>query len=205
MIPDNEESTIQVEGDFLYPDNIVPRELYEDYELAGIAVQDPSEGLQYQVWKAAWDPSTLEIVLTSEKTLARHVLFTGVEVKELSVSFDQNMRWVLAVRYKDGSFLLHWYDSAVESYVATPLGGIATFKLSHDDKRPEAALLGWSDVILTYIDNNKLYVRNQRDRYGIAHLINADMPSAVIITNFGMTAQNRMQWKMRPRLPREIL
>lgn len=203
MLPDNKESLRPIAGDFLHPDNIIPLELTEDYELGGIAIQNPSQGLQYQVWKCAWNADTHRVTLYPELVGDPVDILEMVDIRELSFSFDQNMRWVLAVLHTNGEFFLHWYDTQVEDYVATRIDGIGTFKVSHDDKRQLHLRQGESDVILTYIQLNKLYVRNQRDRYGIAHLINPDIPANVYISNFGMSTRGRMQWRMRPRRPRE--
>lgn len=203
MIPDNAQSLRPVPGAFLYPDNLIPLTLTEDYELGGIAIQNPSQGLQYQVWTCSWDPITFDVTLSASLTGARVVILNEPNVRELSFSFDQNMRWVLGVTHTTGEFILYWYDAAAENYVQTRIDGIGTFKLSHDDKRAIPLELGMSDVILTYIQLNKLYVRNQRDRYQIAHLINPDIPANVVISQFGMSDRDRMQWRMRPRKPRE--
>lgn len=203
MIPDNRESSVPVPGAFLYPDNIIPDSLTEDYEYGGIAIQDPSKGLDFQVWKCHWDEGTGDVILSPQDVGNPVTILNQVEVRELSFSFDQNMRWALAVLHTDGQFFLHWYDTAIEQYVATRIDGVGTFKVAHDDKRLNQGQLGNTDVILTYIQLNKLYVRNQRDRYEIAHLINPDIPANVYISNFGMSTRNRMQWRMRPRRPRE--
>lgn len=205
MIPDNEESTIPVPGAFLYPNNLVPPHLTEDYELGGIAIQDPSQGLQYQRWTCKWDEQTNNVTLTGDSTGVVTTILTNVQIRELSFSFDQNMRWVLGATHVDGRFILYWYDSQAEGYVESRFDGVSTFKLTHDDQRITPVNQGRSDVIFTYIQLNKLYVRNQRDRYQIAHLINPDIPANVYISNFGMSDRNRVQWRMRPRKPREQL
>lgn len=203
MIPDNEESTTVVSGDFLYPDNIIPLTLQEDYEMGGIAIQDPSQGLEVQVWRCKWEESTRTVTLYPEKFGDPVDILTDVDIRELSFSFDQNMRWVLAVLHTDGKFFLHWYDTAQEKYVETRIDGVSTFKLANDTKSEDSIRYGLSDVILTYIQLNKLYVRNQRDRYLIQHLINPDIPANVFISNFGMSTRNRMQWRMKARIKRE--
>lgn len=203
MLPDNSASLYPVPGTFLYPDNLIPEKLYEDYELGGIAIQDSSEGLRYQLWTCKWISEERKVKLFAERTGAVVEIISDVEVRELSFSFDQNMRWVLALLNNLGQFLFYWYDTVTESYVITPISGVGAFKVAHDDKNPVAIRQGFSDVILTYTQLNNLYVRNQRDRYATPHLINNQVPANVYISNFGMTNRNRMQWRMRARLPKE--
>lgn len=211
MLPTNQLSTRTLESAFLYPDNIVRKKLTEDYEMGGIAIQDPSKGLQYQAWYCHWREEDNAVCIRPLDLDESHdtVLFNEPDVVELAFSFDQNMRWVCATLLIDGLLKFRWYDSAVADYVVTTISGVSAFHCSHDAKNDLLIQLGYSDVLLTYVKagglSNNLYVRNQRDRFTVEHLLFTGIPSGVILTNFGMSVKNRMQWRFRPRRPKEKL
>lgn len=205
MLPDNELSTRTFAGSFKYPDGIVLNKLTEDYEMGGVALQDPSQGLQFQPWFAYWDAADNTVYTKPGIIGAPIALFTEAEVFELGFTFDQNMRWVGATFTNDGTFRLRWYDTSVGNYVITTLTGLTSFRVSHDDKRMIPVQIGITDVLLTYIKDNNLYVRNQRERFTVEHLLASDLPDNLRITNFGMNEILRMQWRMRYRRPGELL
>ncbi len=205
MLPDNVLSSKVLQAKYIYPDGILFNRPYQDYELGGIALQDTSRGLMYQTWLGEWDKNTGQFFLYPNLVSAPINVFNQADVFELSFAFDQNMRWVAGTLATDGVFRLRWYDSAVGGYVISTYPGITAFKLSMDDKRDFVVQSGKSDVLLTYIQDNKLYVRVQRERFLIPHLLQADLPNNLIITNFGMHERLRMQWRLRYRRPGELL
>lgn len=205
MLPDNSLSQKVIAGKYLYPDGVISRNLTEDYEMGGIALQDTSRGLQYQTWFGHWDKTTEVVTLTPSDTAVPIPIFTESDVFEFSFSFDQNMRWVAGTFINDGTFHLQWYDPVAAAYVTTPFTGFTAFKLALDDKREIQINRGASDVLLSYIRNNNLYVRVQRERYQIEHLLQSDLPQGLRITNFGMTEISRMKWRLQQRRPGEKL
>lgn len=205
MIPDNVLSTKAIQARFLYPDGIIFNTILEDYEKGGIALQDASKGINYQPWFGWWVPEDETAWLYPNLVNTPVAIFTESNVFEFSFTFDQNMRWVAGVFLNDGTFKLRWYDSMVESYVITEMLGVTAFKLCHDDKRDLSVQGGQSDVLFTYIRNNKLYIRTQRERFAIEHLLQENLPNNLLITNFGMHERLRVQWRMRYRNPGELL
>lgn len=204
MIPDNVLSTKPVRASLLYPDRFQLASLTEDYEMGGIAIQDPSEGLQYQPWFGYWREDNA-VCLKPGIDGEDIVLFYEPDLFEMSFTFDQNMRWACATQRTDGSFRWRWYDSAVEDYVITEVPeGVTAFHCTHDDKREILVQTGRSDVLVSYIKDRNLYVRNQRDRYIIEHLLAETLPENLRITNFGMTERYRVQWRIRYRRPWEV-
>lgn len=205
MIPDNELSLKTVAGRFQYPDGIVLGKLTEDYEMGGVALQDPYQGLQVQPWYCYWDDTDNTVYVKPGIVGDPIPLFQETDVFELAFTFDQNMRWVVATFTLDGTFRMRWFDSSVGQYVVTTLMGLTSFRLCNDDKRYIPTQIGVSDVLLTYIENDNLYVRNQRDRFSVPHLLQPDLPKNLRITNFGMNERWRVQWRMRYRRPGELL
>jgi len=158
----------------------------QDYEDGGVALQDPSLGLLYQIWSATLlNPGTAgSVVMASAPSVPEFVLYQAPNITEISMSFDQNMLPVLAF-VQDGTAKLRWYDSTVESQVVTPIGAdVFTPKVSLDDKRKIASAN--NDVILAYIKNRNLYYRQQRDRYGVEYLLATDVANGLIKIGFGV-------------------
>ena len=203
MIPDNELSTTPVFSQFLYPDNAITS-LLEDFELGGIAIQDPSQGLNYQAWRGYWDPEDSTIYLQPLTVGGKIALFTVPLVKEFSFTFDQNMRWCVAVQLTSGTVNLYWYDTNAAAYVTTSYEGLRAFKLALDDKRRVSTYLDKSDILFTYIKGDSLYVRNQRERYTVEHFLKDEMPDNLRIASFGLNRGLRMQWRFMIRVFEEV-
>lgn len=205
MLPLNSLSSKTIQSRFLYPSGIIVGKITEDFELGGIALQDPSKGLMYQPWYGYWNEDDSTAYLIPNFVSVPIPIFTETNVFEFSFAFDQNMRWAAFVLLKDGTGKFRWYDSQAGAYVTTIYTGVTGFKLSLDDKRAIQITLGLSDLLLTYIKDNKLYVRSQRDRFGVEYLLQSDLPNNLLITNFGMNERLRMQWRIRYRRPGELL
>lgn len=192
MIPGAVLSTEPVLGEILYPDNIPRRRAWYDWELGGIAIQDPSQGLRYQVWECFADNT--DVYLKPENGAAFSI-FEAAAVTELSFTFDQNMRW-LCVYIEGGTCFFRWYDSLAGAYVVTDMGrSIVSPMMTHDDKRPTQ--IAASDAILTYIRGGALYFRAQRERFQIEHLLKTGLMEGVRIANFGMSNKLRLQWDIQ--------
>lgn len=165
-----------------------------DYEDGGIAIQDPSEGLLYQQWRARlFDPgeSSSRVMLSAPNT-PEFTLLGLPGLTEISVSFDQNMRPVLAF-VQSGVAKLRWYDSVAGDQVITEIGAdVITPRVSLDDKR-FLATNGYqtSDVILAYVRGGNLYTRIQRERYETEHLMAEGVKPLIKI---GMSRALRLQF-----------
>lgn len=205
MIPDNSLSSRTIRSRYLVPDNRIAATLVEDYERGGLAIQDTSKGFDYQNWYGLWDKNDNNIYLTPDDTKEPVYLFTQLNVFEFSFAFDQNMRYLTGVLLRDGTFLLRWYDSSVASYVTSTFSGITGFKLGLDDKREVQVRRNVTDVIFTYLKDNLLCFRSQRERFATEHVLKSDLPLNLVITNFGMNEHLRVQWRMRYRLLEEKL
>lgn len=162
-----------------------------DYELGGTALNDPSGGLQVQMWRARIIDKA-DIVLDAENVAASTII-TGTNITEVSFTFDRNMN--LAVAYvEDGTPKLYWYDTIALAMTTTNFPGIITPRLSHDDKRNLQSAI--SDVIFAYLKDGDLCYRQQRDRYQTEYVLaqNVDSPGLIKI---GMSRQLRMQFLLR--------
>lgn len=204
MIPGNPDihvitdQTRHLAGRFGGPDGRYVRDTLTDFEEGGIGLQDPTAGLQYQIWKGYWNSADSTAYLIPDSSEEVPVaIFTETDVVEFSFTFDQNMRWAAITRKENNTAQLRWYDSSVTNYVTTHFSGITSVKMCHDDKRVLQVQRGSSDMILTYISGNKVRWRVQRDRFQIEYTEpTLTLPSNTVITNFGLNEKLRLQWRI---------
>lgn len=183
-----------IRGSYLAPDHQT-KQPFVDWELGGIAIQDPSKGLTYQLWTVRWDPGTNVVTLQAARTGVAVELFTEQAVTDIALSFDQNMRWCVATRVA-GGVNLRWYDSSANAYVITEFPGASSPRLALDDKRDEQVNMGVTDIVLTFIRAQKVYWYLQRDRFLVEHSHPTVFPAGTVIRRFGMTDKLRLQWEM---------
>lgn len=207
MLPSNpalyyaQSSTSYLRAAFQYPYNINPGTELEDYEMGGVAIQDPSKGINYQIWKCIYDEPSKQVCLIKNLDGVLIPLFAQPIVDELSFTFDQNMRWSTAIRIAETKQMFHrWYDSAAQTYVETEYDNVTSVKLCTDDHRYNQVNAGSSDMILTYIQGGTLKWRIQRDRFGTEYTYPTKQFSVTTkIANFGMSTKNRLQWRLATR------
>ena len=195
MIPQKSLSTVLIEGAYLPPDEIPVTSLF-DYSLGGIELQDPSQGLQVQAWKAWIDDTSTEVWISSP-THPPSILFSKPALTEVSLTFDQNMRpFVAFVSFGNAGYW--WWNSLISQQVFSllPAGSISP-RCTLDDKRQLE--LASSDIILAYIQAGGLYFRAQRDRYTIPYVLVGDIRALMgnpRINKVGMNDKGRLQFKM---------
>jgi hypothetical protein len=161
--------------------------------MGGVALNDPSQGLQVKEWTLYLVGDDVTI---SAEGVAPTVLFSGANITELSLAFDQNMQPVVAYVQAEQA-RLYWFDSSIPGYTSTVIAGAITPRVALDEKRPLLVLS--SDVILGYIRAGNLYFRAQRDRYLIEYLLKSDV-NATLVT-VGMTTNYRFKFKLRTLTP----
>lgn len=193
MIPDMVLSSEPVVGGFLFPDNRLFN-TYEDWELAGIAHQDPSQGLEVKVWRAWLDRDNANIYV-QPADLSQPALFiaNAPESSFISLAFDGNMRVAVAWRIRNTMYF-YWYDGQLNRYVTTTYTGARSPRLAMDDKRRMAGT--WQDVLLFYIRDNQLCMRIQRERYEIEHIL-TPVSQHHNLFRVGMSTKNRLQIEIR--------
>lgn len=174
-----------------------------DYEDGGAGFNDPSSGQLYQVWRGR---ILGDDVVLDAPTVPPTVIYSAQGIEEISFTFDQNMRPCLAF-VRVGRAYLRWYDSQAQDQVITPLAeDVITPRVTLDDKRTTQT--GISDIILAYKRGDRLYYRQQRDRFQIEHDPTEDMPEpertetrAMIaagggLIKVGMSSQLRLQFML---------
>jgi hypothetical protein len=191
VIPSNRLSTEPHPADFYDADAIEPANRTTDYELGGIGLNDPSAGLQYQIWVATYDPDTGDVSLEAPNTV-QTVIFNALEVTELSLAFDQNMRPFFAF-VQNGQAKFRWYDTVLGANRITDLDpSDISPRCCLDDKRELQVTQGNVDIILAYVRNNNLYYRQQRDRYEVEYLLKEEVNG--VLLRVGMNKEYRLQF-----------
>ena len=195
MIPLQTLSSRAVQSAFLPPRNVV-REPLIDYELGGVALQDPSQGLKVQTWRA--EVIGDDVVLAADN-VPPAIVFTQPGITEIALAFDQNMQPFLAYMINDDEAKFRWFDTQVGDFVVNDLpAGSYSVRCTLDDKRSvSGTLLGRSDIILTYLRGGTLYMRAQRDRYQVEYALATDL-DRYEIGQFGMSRNWRLQWQLVP-------
>lgn len=191
-LPDNRLSSEPVPGYFLgaraqvFPD-------YIDYMDGGVAIQDPSLGLDYQTWTAEIVSDVLEDnIMLSALTFPATSVYTGDDITEVSLAFDQNMNVCVAF-VEAGVAKLLWYDTTVSELVVTEIGSEVTHpRVALDDNREFNRAN--SDIILAYIKDGALYYRQQRDRYAIERQLSSG--PWIALKRIGMGSGYRFQFQV---------
>ena len=197
MIPQSVLSTDPVPAQFAYPRN-VPRALLVDYEYGGVAINDASQGLRFQVWKGEYIEGN---IVLSAQTVAPFNALAIANVATFGFTFDQNMAPFFCYELEDGSCAFRWFDSTVPGFVTTALpNGSRSPRCCLDDNR--ALQIPVSDIILAYCRDTSLYFRAQRERYETEHEL-TDTIGASRLLQMGMNKQLRMQFQMSGSPPEE--
>lgn len=188
MLPDNMLSSQTVRGNITGARALAVTPIV-DYEDGGVALNDSTRGNQYQIWQALL---IKDRVLVSAPNTPEFVMYEGQGLTEISLTFDQNMRPVLAF-VQNGVARYRWYDPTVGAQIVTDLpAGSITPKVILDDKRQTQT--SNCDVILAYVRGGGLYYRQQRDRYQIERLLTDGVTTSLL--RIGFSDQLRLQFMM---------
>lgn len=194
MLPNNElAATPHISGFQVPVKTLLPVDKLQDWEMGGVALNNPSAGLFVQVWKFTLevDPSTGDsTVFTEAPGAPKTLLFTGSYITEIAGAFDQNMNPVVAYM-ESGTPKFWWWDPTAGAMVHTTLPtGCFDLRCSLDDKR--RFNISESDVLLCYIRGGSLYYRLQRERYLTEHLLQDSVSRLVCCA---MNVQWCFQWR----------
>ena len=180
MIPQQRLSTQLVDGDFRQ--SLIRDIPFIDYELAGVGLNDPSLGLQYQIWTLEYIKNTGDFVL-SAPNYPSTVQFNRPNVSYISLSFDTNMNPFISF-VENGISKFWWFNTVSgqqefdETLIATAQSPYAAL----DDTRPLQNQN--TDIILSYVRSGNLYFRAQRDRYLIEYLLVSGVTGQVLVAGF---------------------
>lgn len=193
MIPMGRLSSVVVSAEYVSPDNVEPTSKLIDYELGGVALNDPSGGLQDRIWTCTCDGETGDVYLEAPG-IASTKIFTAPNTTEISLAFDQNMRPFFAY-VQDGQAKYRWYDTVLGANRISLLGPTdRSPRCCLDDKRPYQTAQGSGDIILAYRrGEGGLYYRQQRDRFEVEYELTTTAPGKNLL-RVGMNAIYRLQF-----------
>lgn len=166
--------------------------LNADYEEGGIALNNTTAGLEYQLWTFTFDATSAYV---EAPTLLgfKHKLFDKPNIQSIRGCFDQNMNPFVAFM-QGGQWQYWWYDTTIPGMTFSTLPAtITSVACTLDDKRQINSTT--SDILLFYTNNGNLYQRRQRDRYGTEILTRAGVNGTLV--KVGMNGIQRLQIKMQ--------
>lgn len=187
-IPENKLSSINLPAPLVEPKGFNPDSLISEYERGGIAIEDASEGMDYQDWQVTINGQ--DIVVTGQTTLESVIVFTAIGiVTEVSLAFDQLMH-IFITFVEDDIAQFYWYNpiSEANEFFILPANTISP-RCTLDDHR--YTQVPASDIIIAYTTNNNLCFRMQRDRYTIEYLLTTGITR---LKRIGMGTNNRLQF-----------
>lgn len=198
MFPDNELSDPALVAGFRFPvKQLTPADMLQDWEMGGIALNDPSQGLEVQLWHFTLvvDQSTGDSdVFVEAPSVPKTLLFSGLNITEIAGCFDQNMNPMVAYQ-QGGTPKIWWWDPTAVAMVHTNLpAGSIDLRCTMDDKR--RFNVAASDIVLSYVRGGALYYRYQRERYLDEHLL-FDTGSVERLISLAMNERWRLQWRLR--------
>lgn len=165
----------------------VPKSALEAFERGGIAVGDTSRGLDHQNWTAVCDGT--DVTLTPDSGVGT-VIYSGVNITEIDLAFDQSMNPYLAL-VEDGLPRLWYFDTLSASYQHLNVPGAATPRCTLDDH--EQFDSAKNDVLFFYLLNGNLVMRVQRERFDTAHVLASGQDYQTLV-KVGMGENRRLHF-----------
>lgn len=187
-MPENIFSDPPVPAAFLPPDDRFRSDPLIDYELGGIAIGDPSQGLQVQVWECRVAAGMIQVRVEGVGLWTD--VISDVGITEVSLAFDQNMRPTVSYM-AGGACKLYWYDADIPGFTTSTFAGGSSPVVMMDDKR--AMEIGLNDILLFYVRGDRVIHRLQRDRFLIEYDLAPVPAGSTRIQRAGMTVANRVQ------------
>lgn len=170
MLPKHKLSSIPQPDNWLYPHPTDYSPLI-DYEMGGVELNNPSQGLDSTLWKLELNKQTGELKLGKHGEDGE-VLLTDKAIKKVSLAFDLNARPAYVLEY-DNHVKFTYYDTVTSQNVTVNFDGVRSPYITLDDRRVENS--AGSDILFCYIKGQQLCVRYQRDRYTVEHILH-DLP-----------------------------
>lgn len=180
---------------YIPPDDIEPTALV-DWELGGVGLSDPSQGLMYQPWQLQVLGLTVNTaVYVSAPNTPLTLIFSYPNITWARLAFDQNMRPVISF-VAGGLPYYYWWDPFIpgNTTAALPTTVIKPC-VTMDDKRALSTQTGTNDVVMCYINNGNICYRLQRDRYNVEYVWYTNIVNVLanpIVNRIGMTTGLRL-------------
>lgn len=158
-----------------------------DYEVGGVALFDPNQGLQVKLWTLRSDGHAVTVEAEGVPAV---VLFTRTgTITRVGLAFDQAMNPHVTF-VEDGLVWLWWRDTIANAMVFTSFPGARSPCLGLDEKR--ASEMSNGDVLLSYLRDGSLCIRQQRDRFSVEQVKASGITLDLI--SVGRNVGGRYQW-----------
>lgn len=193
MIPETRLSSTPVVGQYLAGDEL-PAVRLQDFERGGVSIGDPTQGLNVRTWELRVFGEDVRVRPYPDG--AYTLLFKRKGLQTVGLAWDQNMR-ATVVFSAGGVYTLWWFDSVPGKQVFTTFPGIRDAVICLDDKRPERR--DFSDILMFYLkdppegQSQRLYMRAQRDRFGVEYDLGHLPAGTTNIVRVGMSNRLRQQ------------
>ena len=187
MLPNNQWSSQAVVDDLLNPRDKKKINATTSSDNGPIAINNTSRGLMAKIWTASYNNVTGLITLQDGTKL-----FTDVNLKELSLTFNQNGDPFIA--FRSGTRIkIWWFDPLLSNYTIKDITSGDQPFCYLDERRPEFSAN--SDVFIIYRRAGEIFYRLQRDRFDVEYSTGIVGGTDIVIECFGMAKNNRLQIK----------
>ena len=187
MLPNNQWASQAVVDDIIAPRDKAKVNPTTSSDNGPIAVQNTSKGLMAKIWTASYNSVTGAVKLQDGTNL-----FTDVNLKELSLTFNQTGNPFVAFR-STARIKIWRYDPLLSNYTIKDVTAGDQPFCYLDERRPEFSAN--SDVFLLYHRNGEIFYRLQRDRFDVEYSTGIIGGADIVIECFGMAKNNRLQIK----------
>ena len=187
MLPNNQWASQAVVDGIIAPRDKVKVNATTSSDNGPIAIQNTSKGLMAKIWTASYNSVTGSVTLQDGTNL-----FTDVNLKELSLTFNQSGNPFVAFRSAT-RIKIWWYDPLLSNYTIKDVTTGDQPFCYLDERRPEFSAN--SDVFLLYHRDGEIFYRLQRDRFDVEYSTGIIGGTDIVIECFGMAKNNRLQIK----------
>ena len=187
MLPNNQWASQPVVDDIIAPRDKAKVNATTSSDNGPIAIQNTSKGLMAKIWTASYNSVTGSVTLQDGTNL-----FTDVNLKELSLTFNQSGNPFVAFRSAT-RIKIWWYDPLLSNYTIKDVTTGDQPFCYLDERRPEFSAN--SDVFLLYHRDGEIFYRLQRDRFDVEYSTGIIGGTDIVIECFGMAKNNRLQIK----------
>lgn len=139
-------------------------------------------------WEAVIVDNEIRVRLEGSDTYTVAVSGEGLEF--VSLAFDTAMNYAIAYVQSGVGKLLYYTGS---EYTTLELGAVKPFVALDIIAQ---VLYADADLIVSYVRNNDLYARVQRESFGTERLLKEDAGREIV--RFGRNSGNRLQWQLLP-------
>lgn len=191
-ILDNRLSSTNLPAPLLAPKSYDITNESTDFERGGIAIEDITQGMDYQDWQVTIEGQNIVVTPLSEGNPVIAFVAAGT-VTEVSLAFDQLMHIFIAF-VEDGIAQFYWYDpiSELNEFFILPVNSINPCCTFDDHRYTQVPS---SDIIVAYIIANELFFRMQSNRYTVEYPLATGLAK---LHRIGMGTNNRLQFAHIP-------